>query len=212
MKKRLFIKIASLCGLVFPILSFVFIILLGNLLQGYSHTENYISEIWEVGSLVGMVSLFLFMPLSIIFFIFITGLYFAVKKDKYSWISFVLLVIFSLTLIFMVVFPCDVGCELGSFNGYIHNISMLIGFISLSLAPLFFWFATRQDKRWKKYSLYNLITPLIGLVALVIFFFCSRDLKGITQRIYLLVYFIWIEVIALKLFKLSTIKSIKKKK
>lgn len=197
-----FKKIGSLLGILFPILSICFIILLALFIPGYSHVEKYVSDIGRYGSdLQGIYSV-LMISMGCVLIVFSLALYSDIKKNKYSLVAPVLLILFSLSFIGLVAFPCEGECSLIP-PGSIHSLFVSLCFISLVFVPIFFWLSTKCDKRWKSYKTFNMIMQVLGIISLILFAIKIEPIVGLLQRAFLLVYFIWVGVISLKLFKLS---------
>ena len=195
-------RLGSLAGILFPILGVFFVFLLALYIPGYSHVRQYVSEIGEVGSPVQFYYSVFLLFVGVLLVLFSLGLYPDIKKNKYSWVAPLLLSLVAVFFIGLVAFPCRYGCVLSSAE-FAHGIFWMLCAASLSFVPLFFWIATRKDRRWKSYGEFNLIMQGLGLLAFVLFFLVDSSLVGLLQRISLFVYFVWIEVVSVKLFKLS---------
>lgn len=210
MKHLQFIRLSAICGIFFPIIAFLLIFILGYYTPEYSHLEDFISQIWATGSRfesAGTVFIFLIGLLSLIFSI---GFYLAIDEDKFSYYNLILLIIFSFSLIFLGLFPCSSEC--GGKGITLHFIFTFIACASLGFSPLLFYFVAKTDKRWKSLDKTNLLFFFLSAIFLVLYAFFYRDYKGLFQRAYFLVCFLWVEIISLKLFKLSKTNRIIKKR
>jgi len=209
--KRKFIMLASICGIVAPIVSFGLIALLGYLTPGYNPMTDYISELWSVGSRFEEIALFLLALMGALFLVFSIGFYLAIDEDKFSYYNFVLLTIFSLSLIFLGIFPCENNCSRNGFT--IHLFFTIIACASLGFSPLLLFFTTYKDKKWKSFEKNNLIFFFFSAVFLIAYGLFHNEYKGFYQRAYFLTCFLWVERVSIKLFKLSRIsKNVKKRK
>jgi len=210
-EKRIFsfLRFSSFCGILFPLVCISLVGLFASFIKEYSHFQNYISELWAIGSMFENVSAFIMIFLSILIFVFGLGLYFLIKKRKGSKIVLFLFIVLFISFIGIGIFPCKPGCEYN--QSQIHWLFTLIGFLSLTFSPIFFWYFTRNDENWKAYSYFNLIIQFIGIFLLIMQIFDIDLIKGFVQRAFLFTYLIWIEVIALEIF-LFTKKHIKKTK
>jgi hypothetical protein len=209
MKRQFFIKIAALCGIIFPILSFIFIFLLGAMIPGYNPLQEYISEIWAKGSGFENIAFLLLTSLGIICLIFSFGLYLEIEEDKFSYYNLIVLSIFSVSLIFLGIFPCQYTCESQGFT--FHLFFTIIACITLGFSPLLFYFLTKKDKRWKEYEHFSLISFFASFVLLFYYTFFLGPFKGLIQRSYFFVCFLWIGIISIKLFKLANVDYGKRK-
>jgi len=203
MNEKLLIKISAIFGIIFPILALILIFLLGSLIPGYSHVEDYISSIWGGGSELQFLSLILLIIMGGVFFVFSLGFYLAIDEDKFSYYNLILLIVFSLSLIFLGVFPCPGDCRDGGFT--IHFFFTIIACASLGFSPLLLYFVTGQDKNWEDYERLNLTVFFISLLLLFLYIFLE-PYKGLFQRLYFFFCFFWVGIISIKLFKLSKTK------
>ena len=66
----------------------------------------------------------------------------------------------------------------------------------------------KGDPNWQSYRRYSLITGVAALVSLVVWIGVSKAaevnaLNGVLQRVFIGIVFLWIEVVAIRLFKVS---------
>jgi hypothetical membrane protein len=138
-----------------------------------------------------------------IFLVFSLGFYLAIDEDKFSYYNLLLLIVFSISLIFLGVFPCPGDCMDSGLT--IHFFFTAIACASLGFSPLLLYFVTEHDKKWKDYGNLNLIV-FFSTIALLLFYVLSGPYKGFFQRLYFFVCFFWVGTISIKLFKLSKTK------
>ena len=174
---------------------------MGSLIPGYSHVEDYISEIWKQGSEFQSIALVALAVSGLVFLIFSVGLYLEISEDKFSFYNLVLLMLFSMSLVFLGIFPCYNACENNGFT--LHFFFTIIASVSIGFSPLLIYFATKNDKRWKDYRKINLAVFFISLILLLIYAVYMEGYKGLFQRLYFFICFFWVGVISIKLFKLS---------
>ncbi len=210
MKHLHFIRMSAVCGIIFPIVSFLFILLLGYLTPGYSQVGDYISQIWATGSRFEGISMVLLALIGFMSIIFSIGFYLAIDEDKFSYYNLLLLIIFSVSLIFLGIFPCYDTCAVNSIT--LHFMFTLIACASLGFSPLLLYFVAKQDKEWESYRKVSLAVFFVSSVALISYFLFLDNYKGLFQRAYFLVCFLWVEIISIKLFKLTkTSQAVKKR-
>jgi hypothetical protein len=88
----------------------------------------------------------------------------------------------------------------------VHNVDAILAFVALPLAPIVVSLGLNRDDRWKPYRSYSLVT---GLLAIGLFLALSAASLGylgdvgLLQRLFLAVPFLWIEVVAIQLFRIS---------
>ena len=203
MNEKLLIKISAIFGITFPVLALILILLLGSMIPGYSHTQDYISEIWKSGSEFQLLALILLVIMGGIFLVFSLGFYLAIDEDKYSYYNLILLITFSISLIFLGVFPCPGDCMDNGFT--LHFLFTIIACASLGFSPLLLYFVTEHDKKWKNYEKLNLIAFFTS-ISLLFLYALSGTYKGLFQRLYFFICFFWVGIVSIKLFKLSKTK------
>lgn len=199
------LRISAVCGIVFPVLAFTLIFLLGSLIPGYSHVGDYISEIWRLGSELRPIALMAIAATGFVFFIFSAGLYLQISEDKLSFYNMILLTLFSISLIFLGVFPCYNTCTNNGFT--LHFFFTIIASVSIGFSPLLLYFSTKNDKRWEDCRKINLVVFFMALILLLFYAFYLDNYKGLFQRLYFFVCFFWVGIISIKLFKLSRISN-----
>jgi len=151
--KTKFIKISGLSGIIFIIISISLIFLFSSAIPEYNRTKDLISKIWSIQSGFSDISLVIIFFLGLVFFIFSLGLYFNISKNKFSPLLFILLIIFSLSLIFLGIFPCHSECIGEGLT--MHLFFAILNFISAGFSPILLFFFTRKNKQWKTYNRFN---------------------------------------------------------
>ena len=104
--------------------------------------------------------------------------------------------------------PCDPGCRPVSFVGLMHNVTGVTGFIAMIIAILIIARGLNKDDRWRAYRSYSLVTGVLAIFFLLAFMITSgvlplRSWRGVPQRLFIGVVLLWIEVMAIRLFRLS---------
>ena len=102
------------------------------------------------------------------------------------------------------IFPCDPGCVDVSMVGITHRVFAKIATFTMILAPLPISQRLKKDSRWQGYLAYTLVTVVVALALSAVYGFnIFEPWKGALQRIAMGVPLIWIEVMAIKLLRLS---------
>ncbi len=94
-------------------------------------------------------------------------------------------------------FPTDPIKRVGprSLHGLIHDSAFVV-FVLAFLAALFFiWWRLREDGRWQRHARYTLATGISAVLLLL--------LPGVAYYLLLIVLLAWIEVTAIRLWRLS---------
>jgi hypothetical membrane protein len=192
-KQRLF----AFCGIVAPILFTLLVVVASLLRPGYSQTHNFVSDL-GVGpyAIIQNANFIIFGLLSIGFaFGLRDGL--PAPHGRALKAGVWLVIIFGFGTVFAGVFPKNY------LSGGLHNLASSAAFLSIIAAQLLIWRGLKSEDNavWGRYRTYSLISGLVSLILLPFSF--STDFPGATQRIFIVVLWIWIEVTGLKLYSLT---------
>ena len=203
MDKKINIFLA-LCGAIGPIYFLILIITIGFLHPNYNHITQYISELSAVNAPYAIIMNTIGFPLLGLFIIaFSYSLYKGVKYEKGLIIGPILVAISGISFILVAIFPCDPNCITISMKGAIHGHVANISQFSLIFAPLFMYNGFRKDERWHNYHIFSLLIIIIALFFSVLYkmnFF--TDMIGLFQRISFGIPLFWVEITAIKLFRI----------
>jgi hypothetical protein len=115
-------------------------------------------------------------------------------------------------------FHCALGCvnviRQPDFRGQMHILFAFLTGLSFSFSPIPFFFSLKQDPRWENYRVLTLTAAILANIPGIIFWitlFTTRlpEWEGIIQRLGLLFPLMWVEVMAIKLLRLSKEESLK---
>ena len=207
------ISLLAVCGMVAPILFALAVIVLGFIREDYSHLSHTISDLGEIGSrnMAGQNVNFILTGLLILAFSF--GLYRGTSPGKRVKVASLLVAVTGLGVAGAGVFPDDISCPSPTCN-YLaangHAVASFMAFLSIPFAILLFARGLGRDTAWRRYRTYSLVTGIVALALLVLFFASAEDdtsllgrWGGAIQRLYLASWFQWIGVMAIRLFRLS---------
>lgn len=193
----------ALCGIVAPIL-FTLLIFVESLLRpGYSQILNDVSDL-GIGpyAIIQNINFIVFGLLSLGFAI---GLganlpHRAGKATKWLVIVFGLGIIFAgVTLLFVgpdITYAKDVES---------HGLVSAISFLTIIAAQLLTWQALRGSDNaiWRRYRIFSLISGLLSILTLLLLSYTQfSPYHGATERLFIAVWMIWIELTGLKLYSL----------
>jgi hypothetical membrane protein len=196
-KQRFF----ALCGIIVPILFTLLVIIESLLRPGYSQIFNDVSDL-GLGpyALIQNINFIVFGLLSIGFAI---GLgynlpYRAGKAVKW------LVIVFGLCIILAGVTLFSVGADVTYAKDVVsHGLVSAIAFLVIIVAQFLTWQALRgsDDVVWGRYRTYSLISGLLSIITLLILSYTQFSLyHGATERLFIAVWLIWIEITALKMY------------
>jgi hypothetical membrane protein len=198
-KQRFF----ALCGIIAPILFTILVIVESLLRPGYSQIFNDVSDL-GIGpyAIIQNINFIIFGLLSIGFAI---GLgsnlpYLAGKITKW------LVIVFGLCIILAGVTLWSVGHNIVYAKDVIsHGLVSAIAFLVIIVAQFLAWMALRKSDNaiWRHYRIYSLISGILSILTLVFLSYTQfSSFHGASERLFIAVWMIWIEVTGLKLYTL----------
>ena len=203
----------AVCGMVAPILFVLALAVFGFLREGYSHVLDAITDLQEVGSpnMVGVNATFILMGLLVL--AFSVGLYRGAGPGGWVKVGSLLVFVIALGHVAGSVFPDDYSCPSPGCNSWAangHTVGGLMEVLTIPIAVLAFSRGLGPDTAWRRYRTYSLVTGIVALALLALFFASAEDdtsllgrWGGAIQRLYFASWFLWIELMAIKLFRLS---------
>lgn len=198
------LSMLAICGIIAPISYTIIVIVLGFLWSGYNHVTQFISELGGVGAPNAIVmNTAGFALTGILITIFALGLHSGINEGSGSKTGPALVAVYGLGMVATGFFPWD-KANLASFTSIMHLVVGWTSWIAMTLAPLFIARRLKNDSQWKSYRLYSLATGLVTAVTIVIYAFIGIEgYMGALQRIIIGAPLVWIEIMAIKLLRLS---------
>lgn len=198
----------ALCGIAIPVIDVIFTIWLAALNPGYSHMRDFISELGEPGRPLDG----LFAAWCIVFGVLLAGFAFGLYRAIGGRAGFVALLLTSAMSIVVGLFPCDPGCEAKNFSGQMHVATGFISMPAMIAAPFCFWATNRTSPHWKSLGPLSLIAGILAAVltawgALCYFAGVTPNLAGAVQRALVIVWYVWLEAMAIRLWRFSAPKT-----
>ena len=199
-------RFLAICGIIAPII-FIIILMIASLLRpDYSHLTNFVSELGAVGALYAIIQRINFVLTGILIVAFTFGLHRGISDGKGSIIGPLLVAIFGLSAVMSGIFSTDT-IQPGSFSDIIHSMSSAIGSVAAIIA--FFIISERLEKDilWKPYRSFSIVIAIVAIIGSVVGvgILGAIGIPGLGQRLFLAVLFLWIEVMAIRLFQISSI-------
>jgi hypothetical protein len=208
----------AIAGIVAPILYISVATIMGLLEPGYSHRTMMMSILGGIGGLRGAAFNLGLVLTGALLIAFGFGLHRGINQGKGNRIGLILLVIAGLGLIGSAYFHCALGCvnvfKEPDFRGQMHILFAFLTGLSFSFSPIPFFFSLKEDSRWKSYRAVTLAASVLANIpgiTLWITMFTTRlpEWEGIIQRLGLLFPLMWVEVMAIRLLRLSKEESLK---
>lgn len=206
MKPSKALRMIAVCGILGPILYIVVITIVGYLHPDYNHISQSMSELGAIDAPYKLIANTLGFPLLGLFMIaFAIGIDHGIKRNRASRVGPALVVLSGVSMIVTGIFPCDSGCIDVSRIGTTHSVFATIAAISFSIAPIFIAIRQWFDIRWKQYTLFSWV---IAIVTLLLSMLYSLDIFeshiGLLQRLSMGLPLIWMEVMSIKLLRISS--------
>ena len=196
-KQRFF----ALCGIVAPILFTVLVILESLLRPGYSQIFNDVSDL-GIGpyAIIQNINFIIFGLLSIGFAMGL-GANLPHRAGKITkWLVFV----FGMCIILAGVTLFSVGAEVTYAKDVVaHGLVSAIAFLVIIVAQFTTWHALRGSEKdiWGRYRIFSLTMGLMSIFALLLLSYTQfSSYHGATERLFIAMWMIWIEVTGLKLY------------
>ncbi len=199
-------RFLAICGIIAPII-FTIILMIASLLRpDYSHLINFVSELGAVGAPYAIIQRINFVLTGILIVAFTFGLHRGIGDGKGSIIGPLLVAIFGLSSVMSGIFSTDT-IQPGSFSDIMHSMSSAIGSVAAIIAFFIISGRLEKDILWRPYQSFSIVIAIVAIIVSVVGtgILGAVGTPGLGQRLFLAVLFLWIEVMAIRLFQISSI-------
>jgi Protein of unknown function (DUF998) len=202
------VTVSAVSGVIGPIFFATIVIALGYLWTGYDPLTQTISELGATNAPNTGLQASNFAVFGILSMIFAVGL--TIRNGVFRSTS-LLVGLYGLESLLVAFLPCDPGCMFRDNTAVqvAHSLDALISFIVLAVSPLFFWRSSRTVPSWTKTSVWSLLVAIGSILLLGVYLAITilslSPYTGGVQRIFLGLLYLWIILIALRLFNLRGI-------
>lgn len=194
------VRFSALCGMAAPLLFGFTVGILGYLTPGYSPLSQVMSELGETGApLAPVMNLLGLAGTGILMILFSLGLREGLGRTRAATAGSLLVAGAGILYLVMAAFSCDPGCIPTTPAGEIHMAAGLLATVMAILSAFVIGAALRSREGWEAYSVYSLVTGVLVLATLPVFL-SAGDSAGAWQRVLVGILFLWMEVMALKLY------------
>jgi len=198
-------RLLAICGIIGPVSYVIVLITLGSLEPGYSHVTQAMSTLGSPDArypvIMNTAGLGL---LGLAMVALALGLDRGIRDGKGSKIGPGLIAVSGAAVVMLGIFHSEPGAEDPTAAGNMHSVFVLIAGFALLLAPLAISPRLKRDERWQSYVAYSLGTVVVTIVVAVLHASgVFESWKGVIQRIAMAVPLIWLEVMAIKLLRVS---------
>jgi hypothetical membrane protein len=206
MRSRSPIRLLLLTGLVGPLLFAITVVFVGSLRPGYSHVNQFMSELGETGGYYAWVMNYLgFMISAGLILIFVIAFRTRLPRTVLNSVGTSLLIVFAVSMFFAGVYSCDVGCPLTerSLDQKLHDLFSILAFPAFTAGVFICGLSLSRTASWRRFGIYSLVTASLSLILLVAMIQSEalREGTGIYQRLYLGVLFLWLAAMSVKQFR-----------
>lgn len=190
-----------LAGVVGPALFWLVVIVDGLTKPGYDARTQTISEL-ALGER-GWVQSANFIVLGLLTVAFAAGLRYLFSVGRASVFGPPLIALFGLGFVASGIFPTDQphgGATVMTTSGVIHDLAFLVLLVAIIAACFVFARRFRHDLNWRGYGLYSIITGFLVPLLLIAFVVQGQGapVAGVSQRILVAVFVLWVELVALR--------------
>jgi hypothetical membrane protein len=200
--------VLAVCGILAPFVYITAVIAASVKSPGFDHLKNFISELGATGApgadLMNFVG---FLPYGVLILAFALALHQGIRPDIGGWLGPGVLGLYGLAYVALAVSPCDPGCQAATPSLH-HRMHFLLGdliFLAAVLAPFTLYARMAKDPGWRSLAVATLVLPGMAWIILEL---SGVGLSGaLRQRLWLLLLFIWIELVAVRLLRLGAIAS-----
>lgn len=193
-------RMLATSGVIGPILFTAVVVILALLRPEYSHISQPISDLGAVGAPNATIQDANFIVFGLLVLAFAYGLHKGIGDGKGSKIGPIAVAFFGgFSAIGDGIFPLPMEP--------FHTLLFLVGIIPFMVGTFVISRRLKQDTRWQGYRLYSLATGVIAVILFLVLLYgatTSLQIFGALQRLFLAPLFIWIEVMAIHLLRLSS--------
>lgn len=196
----------ALGGIAGPALLTIVVTVLGALRPGFSHAQQFISELGVAGTPnAALMNYAGFVPTGLLLAAFGIALACALPRGRLVLIAAALVILYGLGIAASGIVSCDAGCPLGagSVENIVHNTIAPVSFLCLIIAMALLGVRFRSLPAWRHLSRFSLFAGAVALVLLVVLAgsLDSRAFTGLWQRLLLAVLFTWSAVVGIGAFR-----------
>ncbi len=195
----------ALCGIAVPIVFATLVTVAGYFYQDYSHVTQAVSELGGVEAQYPVLQNVNFAVIGLLLIAFSIGLY---RGFGVTYHGPVFIGVFGVVSALHAVLPCDPGCDFQTLTGTLHNATGLAGFLAAIAGIFLVSRYLNTDSQWRSLSRFSWMAGVVVLVSLVLWIGVAKaadvgSLNGVLQRVFILSWFVWVEVMAIRLFRIS---------
>jgi hypothetical protein len=192
----------AVTGLLAPLVFSCAALAAGALSPGYDHLKNFVSELGATGApAAGIMNYGGFLVYGLLMMAFAWAVHRGMRVDSGGWLGPMVLALYGLAYVGVALASCDAGCQ-AAVPSVHHRLHLLLGelvLLTAVLSPFTLYVRMVKDPEWRSLATPTLLLPGTAWVVLQA---GGLGVAGaIRQRIWLLLLFLWIELVALRLLR-----------
>jgi uncharacterized protein DUF998 len=190
----------AVAGVVAPLVFTAAVIIASLNHPGYDQLKNFVSELGATGApAAGIMNFLGFLLYGLLMVAFALAVNQGVQADVGGWLGPAVLGIYALAYVGVAFAPCDPGCQAGTPSLH-HRMHLLLGDVILLtavLGPFTMYPRMLRDPAWRSLAIATLVLP--GAAWLILELSGVGIPGAVRQRLWLLLLFVWIELVAIRL-------------
>lgn len=196
----------SFMGILAPLIMAIIVIVAGFITPGYNQLTDTISTLSDQSSDSPQLLTVGFAVYGAFVICFAYAVFLQLKRGFKGYLAWIMLTIYGICMILAGVFqdsPNTLNTQLNT-EGILHNAVIITSCLAVLFGMWAFAGSVYKKPAWLGFTWFTVIASLLGLVLSIIFAVQSHvPWAGLMQRFFYLVILVWIEVVAIWLFRLS---------
>jgi uncharacterized protein DUF998 len=194
----------AVCGVAAPLLFTGAVVAASLKHPGYDHLKNFISELGATGAPGAAIMNFAgFLPYGVLMVAFALAVNRGIRADAGGWLGPTVLGVYGLAYVGVAMAPCDPGCQAVTPSLH-HRMHLLLGdliFLTAVVGPFTLYSRMASDPAWRSLAMTSLALPGTSWLMLEL---SGVGISGaLRQRLWLVLLFVWIELVAIRLLALG---------
>lgn len=192
-------RLSAISGIAAPVVFAAVAGILGAIQTGYDPVTQLISELGETGGPYAGIMNAGFGLTGVLIILFSYCIFVLLGRSLAGATGSFVVVSAGIAFIAMATFSCDSGCTPVTSTGQIHLQLGIMALLAAVSASLLIGYSMWKQGTWKGYWQYSIVSGVLVLI-LVPLFVSVTGPDGLVQRVMIGIIFLWIEILAIKLY------------
>jgi len=194
-------KVLAWCGVLAPIVFIVSLVIFSLFTPDYSNFTNAVSELGTLGVPFAFAwNILGFLLVGVLTIAYAWGMYLDLRYSIGGIVVPILVGISGIGFAGLGLFPAEAGFE-PSTRTTLHFTMVSINFLPFVLVAFIFAIRLKANEYWKTWTLFSAV---MGVLAVASFFIPKNIPVGLSQRVGMGAYFLWVFVTSLALLRKPT--------